>query len=552
MEEFSLNDFMSGKTDGKEQKLEILGTPSNGPIELKVCLITPNVIASKTQIKCVQPPLGIACLAAILEEYNFSNISIIDSSAEGYYEVLDLNDGFVEFGLADEIVLEKLGKIDPDVIGLSALFSSQIGCAFRLAKKIKAQFPKSKIIFGGIHATKKSTQILDEEKYIDFILEGEADYTFTKLCMNLWNAEDVSSVPGLVWRDTKSTNKVLKRNPQMPGLDMNELPFPAWHLMDMEMYFDIGMPHNPFMKSREFLTVMTERGCPEKCYFCSSADFFGNSGRFRPLTAQRAYDMVSYAVDRFDIKELQIEDDTFTLNSKRVVEFCKLIRHLNLRITLPNSIRADAPKNKERRLEMFESMAEAGFAKIGISAEHGDQNFLDKVVGKRLDLEEVVASVDLAHKAGLMVHTNFMMGFPFEAKEQRQKTIDFSKSLNSNSFSVSLAAPLPGTKMWDICEEHNLFMDGFDVTRLVYDVVNIKPHDISPDELKQLVISLNSELNTAARERHENSDEYYALIKGISVSNDRKYSHDRLESAAVIGSANDLKFDDSHGSVVPK
>jgi hypothetical protein len=169
-----------------------------------------------------------------------------------------------------------------------------------------------------------------------------------------------------------------------------------------------------------------------------------------------------------------------------------------------------------------------------------------------LDLEEVVASVDLAHEAGLMVHTNFMMGFPFETEANRQKTIDFAKSLNSNSFSISLAAPLPGTKMWEICEQHNLFMEGFDVTRLVYDVVNIKPHDISPEDLKTLVISLNADLNAAAKSRHAGSDEYYALLNGKSVSNDRKYSQARLRSAIISAGANDLKFDDNHGSIVPK
>ena len=234
---------------------------------------------------------------------------------------------------------------------------------------------------------------------------------------------------------------------------MNDLPMPAWHLMDMDMYWKIGMPHNPFMRSKEYLTIMTERGCPEKCYFCSSADFFGNSGKFRPLNSDKAYEMVEYAVKKYNIKELQIEDDTFTLNSKRVIDFCKKITKFKLRISLPNSIRADAPKNKERRLEMFKYMAEAGFEKIGISAEHGDQEFLDKVIGKRLDLNEVEATVDLAHQANMFVHTCFMMGFPFEKRIHREKTVNFSKSLKADSFSVSLCAPLPGTNVYEIAKK---------------------------------------------------------------------------------------------------
>jgi len=310
------------------------------------------------------------------------------------------------------------------------------------------------------------------------------------------------------------------------------------------------MPHNPFMKSREFITIMTERGCPEKCFFCSSADYFGNSGKFRPLTAEKTYEMIEYCVNKFGVKELQIEDDTFTLNSKRVIEICKKIKKFNLRITLPNSIRADAPINHEKRLTMFKFMADAGFAKIGISAEHGDQDFLDKVVGKRLNLEEIVSSVDLAHEAGLLVHTNFMMGFPFETYIHRERTIKFSKSLKSDSFSVSLASPLPGTKMWDVCEKNNLFMPGFNVNRLVYDVVNIKPHDITPEDLLQTVKNLNAELNHFARMRSEDAAKHYELFesKGKNSSGDRKYSY---TTEMTNSNYNDLKFSE-HGSVVPK
>lgn len=323
---------------------------------------------------------------------------------------------------------------------------------------------------------------------------------------------------------------------------MNELPMPAWHLMDMEMYWKIGMPHNPFMKSKEFLTVMTERGCPEKCYFCSSASFFGNSGKFRPLNPQKAYDMIEYAVNKFGVKEIQIEDDTFTLNSQRVVEFCKKIKKFKLRITLPNSIRADAPKNLERRLDMFRHMAEAGFEKLGISAEHGDQEFLDKIIQKRLDLNEIVNSIELAHKAGIMVHTNFMMGFPFETKINRDKTINFAKSLKSDSFSISLVAPLPGTKLYEIVKKNNLFMPNFKVDRIVYDVVNIIPHDISPEDLLDLVKKLNAELNAMAIANNPKLKLYYELIKNKNII-DRKYSHE-IEKKLVVQS-------NAHGSVIP-
>ena len=191
---------------------------------------------------------------------------------------------------------------------------------------------------------------------------------------------------------------------------------------------------------------------------------------------------------------------------------------------------------------MFQYMAEAGFEKLGISAEHGDQEFLDKVIGKRLDLNEIVNSIDLAHKAGIMVHTNFMMGFPFEKKENREKTIKFARSLKADSFSVSLVAPLPGTKLYEIVKKNKLFMPNFNVSRIVYDVVNIVPDDISPDDLLSLVKRLNSELNAMALKNNPELIKHYELIKNKNIK-DRKYQFKENKKLIVSNQ--------SHGSVVP-
>ncbi|MDC1073039.1 radical SAM protein [Gammaproteobacteria bacterium] len=532
-----LEQYVSDKKAEEFFKNAVLGDPESSTQDLRISLLTPQVIASKNQIRRVQPPLGIGCLAAVLEEYGFNKLQVLDASALGYNEVIEMGDGFVKFGSDPEKIADQVAAFNADVVGISALFSSQVECAFELARSIRKILPKALIVFGGIHASKMAEPILKEHSEIDYIICGEADLTFTLFCQKVLASSDVYSIPGLAWRNKDSDGvDVVEINRQLPGLNMNELPVPAWHQIDMKMYYDIGMPHNPFLRSREFLTIMTERGCPEKCYFCTSASFFGNSGRFRALTPENTYSMIASAVEKYGVKELQIEDDTFTLNAQRVIDICRLLEPLKLRITLPNAIRADAPKNKRKRLHMFKAMRAAGFAKIGISAEHGDQEFLDKVVGKRLDLTEVEASVHLAHEAGLMVHTNFMMGFPFETVEHREKTMQFARSLKSDSFSVSLAAPLPGTPLWNVCAKHNLFMPGFDINRLVYDVVNIRPHDISPEALRELVVAFNAELNASARNRSAAAKEHYTLFEGNNkdASNDRKYSY--VSSEETFGS----------------
>ena len=131
-------------------------------------------------------------------------------------------------------------------------------------------------------------------------------------------------MPGLLYRD----NGEIRENP-FPKLvhDLDTLPFPAWHLYDMEKYYDIGMPHNPFLKHREFGQIITSRGCPYKCYFCSVPDFNGSA--FRYFSAERIISDVDQWVTNYSIKELQILLIFFFANSKTQKSFLYLREILN-------------------------------------------------------------------------------------------------------------------------------------------------------------------------------------------------------------------------------
>ena len=302
--------------------------------------------------------------------------------------------------------------------------------------------------------------------------------------------------------------------------DVDKLPIPAWDLLPMEEYFKLSMFHNPYVKSGRVGCIMTSRGCPDRCYFCSSTEFFGH--RFRQMSPERVGEMVDYLVNKFKIRELQIEDDNFAVNPIRVVKICERIKHHKLRITMPNAMRADTPLNREKRKDMFKSMREAGWDQIGLGVECGDPDFLNNVIGKRLNLDEVVATCDIAHEAGLLVHTNFMMGFPFETKKTRDLTINFAMDLDSDSYSLSLATPLPGTKMWDIVEKNNLFHESYNFDTGLPTLVSIKPHDISDVDLKELVENTNKKLNFKASRKRQATRDKYKLLKS-SVHGDRKY-----------------------------
>ena len=516
---------------------------------LNIALISPRAVASKNMIRRVQPPLGLCCIAAGIRQEGYKNILIYDTLIEDYNDVrkLDSGDDMITYGSSDEKIEQKMREFKPDIVGVSALFSSQVSQAYAVARAVKKYNEKTIVVFGGIHASDKPEEVLNNEKNVDFVMRGEGDYTWSKLIKNLFTPDgNVSEVPGLVQRNGESFIK----NPMAPLIhDMDALPIPAWDLVPMEKYFEIAMYHNPYVKSGRVGCIMTSRGCPDRCYFCSSTVFFGH--KFRQMSPERVGEMVDYLVENFKIKELQIEDDNFAVNPVRVNKICERIKHHKLRVTMPNAMRADTPLNRKKRLEMFKNMREAGWDQIGLGVECGDPEFLNEVIGKRLDLDEVVATCDLAHEAGLLVHTNFMMGFPLETKKTRDRTIEFAMNLDSDSYSLSLATPLPGTKMWDIVEKNNLFHESYNFDTGLPTLVSIKPHDIKDVELKSLVENINKKLNFKASQKRQAVRDKYKLLKG-SVHGDRKYLDPSSASIEIdkeiIPMTNVLSNEGTHGT----
>ena len=489
----------------------------------RIVLISPQVLGPRNQVRKAQPPLGISYLAAVLEEGGYqNNVMCLDAVVEGYDNVVELNDGtgFIKYGLSDEKIVERLEAFKPDLVGITSLFSSMTECAFSIAEAVHHRFPDLPIVMGGNHASHTAESILNDVSCVDYVIKGESEYAFLEFVDKFFTGQSIDDVPGLVRR----ADGQLKTNPTKPfNILLDKLPDPAFHLFPMERYFEIAMPHNPFVKSGRVGSIMTSRGCPEHCYFCTSPTYTGTT--FRSMSPERVAQQVERMVAEHGIKELQILDDNFTVNAPRVVGICERIKHLGLRITLPNAIRADMPNNRAKRLDMYKHMREAGCEQFGISVEHGDQEFLNQVTKKRLDLDEVMATCDLAHEAGLLVHANFMIGFPFETAELRKKTRDFALNLDADSYSVSITQPLPGTPIWDLVKDNNLFMPHFKVTRMTYVNVNIIPHDISPEDLKKEAEDLNRLLNETGQARRKATQDKYKAFRdsGKSASGDRKY-----------------------------
>lgn len=377
---------------------------------------------SMKRVGAVLPPLGLAYLASMLEKEGHE-VKIIDGPTLATVE-----------GYGMEELARDLRDFKPRVAGISAAYS-QMEYAKKSLSLIKALVPECMTILGGSLAT-SMPNILNELKNLDYGVYGEAEFTFAEILKKIESGKVLENTEGLIWREGSEV-KFLK-----PKLIMNidDIPMPARHLLKMEIY----RPSPANYRRLPATTIMTSRGCPYQCIFCSKA-VEGNV--FRAHSAKRVVDEIESLVNDYRIKDIQIFDDTFTCVQKRTEEICKGIIERNLDVGWNCMTRAD---NVD--LELLKLMKKAGCYEVGFGIESGSERVL-KFIGKGLTKEQIREGVEEAKEAGLDVRGFFMIGFPTETKEEILETIEFAKELDVDVAQFMVATPLPGTKMWGIAKE---------------------------------------------------------------------------------------------------
>lgn len=217
---------------------------------MKVLFVNPPQTASKYKFMgVIAPPLGIAYMAGVLQENNI-DVEILDASAED----MDFKD-----------VEKELLKRKPDLVALTAL-TPTIGRALETAQVVKETLPDSIVVMGGYHPTFNFIETLEDEN-VDIVIRGEGEYIMLNLVQALENQSSLHDVKGIVFEDKNSKEIVV--NPEAPLIqDLDELPFPALNLLPMKKYRLLDM-------DTHMTTMITTRGCPMQCSFCSSAAMHG-------------------------------------------------------------------------------------------------------------------------------------------------------------------------------------------------------------------------------------------------------------------------------------
>lgn len=364
----------------------------------------------------VAQPIHLAYLAAVLE-VNGIDVDILDCSALGY--------GWKEY----ERVLE---KTSPDIVGVSGItpFVSAAIKTVRIAKKVN---PQVVTVVGGTHFTLNARQSLVDCPEIDYVVLGEGEITMLELVKALDNGLNASKVKSIAFRDGKQ----IKITPQRPLIaDLDTLPMPAYHKLPMDKYrFVVWGP--------EICVMVSSRGCPFHCRFCTEQKIWRN--RWRGRSASKVVDEMELLNKKYGVKIIWFGDDCFNLNRNRNEQFLEESEQRKLDMKWYIEARVDTLL---RDADLVPRMARLGLFHVLLGAESSSQNDL-KYLNKNINLTETKKAVALLKQHDIIAHTNFIVGLPHDTKESIQRTIAFAKLLDPNVAVFVPLTPFPGTELYD-------------------------------------------------------------------------------------------------------
>ncbi len=432
----------------------------------RILFIFPPTRIQREGIKQALPPMGAASLAAVVRDR--CEVAILDAVAEGFHIERPSNHGFFTYGLPIEEIGRRIAAFEPDLVGITCLYSSTFPVVAELCKTSKTVAPSAITVAGGTHPSFLPKRCLEEAPELDMIALGEGELVLLDLLDALKAGADLSSVDGLAFRDPSSGE--IKVNHKTRFIeDLDSLPYPARDLLPMELYRRIGVPHLLFSERKRFATVMTSRGCPAKCNFCSSRRFWGN--RFRARSPENVLDELDLLIREYGVEEIQFEDDNISLGKARFRKLLQgmLDRNLNLSWSTPNGIALWALDR-----DLVGLMKRAGCYEVTLAFESGNQQVLDEIIHKPLKLGKVQPVLRALKEAGIRTSSFFIVGSPGESMEQMKETFRLPRRLGLTYAWFFIANPLPGTELYETCREKGFIKPGFDFVNNSFSRCNIE------------------------------------------------------------------------------
>ena len=380
----------------------------------KVLLVNPAIDIEKKYGKLVSlllapsVPLSIVFLGSFLESRGY-DVRLFD-------EQIEL--------LTEDRIQKLVNEFHPGTIGFTCT-TPGMARAHDIAADIKKINPEIKVVMGNIHPTVLPEETLRDEN-VDLVVRGEGEFTVLEFLQALENGGKLTNIEGISHRLNGGFNHTSNRKYER---NLDVFPPVNWNLL------------TDFDNSYTIEWVLTSRGCPYKCVFCSARSVSGFHYRFN--SPERVIQEVDTVVQKFGTRFFSFADDNFVVKKDRTRAVCDLLieRGYHKETKWLCQTRADAVDEP-----LLEHMRKAGCEYISFGIETGTQRLLD-LIKKSVKLETIEKAVNMAHKVGIKTRGSFMLGLPTETPEDSQATIDFAMRLPLDIAKFNLAVPYPGTEL---------------------------------------------------------------------------------------------------------
>lgn len=414
----------------------------------RVLLVNPH---GTEQEGFTNPPLGLLYIAGTLLRHGFE-VRVVDGCLDG---LTAIRTALIDFR--------------PDLVGITCLTPGRknaVACA-DLAKSLN---PSVKVVMGGVHPTIMYQQMMEHYPSIDYIVLGEGEITFLELAQG----KDPAEVAGLVCR---KDGRITKTGPRDYVANLDDLPFPAWHLVDLSRYpaIDTGVYNGIDLQQTPRISVVFSRGCKGHCNFCSTWWVWKG---WRRRSARNMADEIEMLYRDHGVRHFCFADDSMTVDRQATIDLCDEIIARSLKIVFHVTTRTDCVDEL-----MLRKLKDAGCYKIAFGIETGSQKLLESM-NKENDLESTERAITLAKQAGLLTSALIMVGNPGETEETIGETNDLLRRTQPhNVCTVGGVWIFPGTKLYQSCKRQGFIDDDFWLGDEPYKVYTMEH---SPEKLHEL------------------------------------------------------------------
>jgi len=414
---------------------------------MKVALINAPYIDLYGPIKSAAGryfPLGLGYIASVLKRGG-NEVIIIDPEAEG----IDYSE-----------IRRRLRNFSPRIVGISSA-TPNFGKACKIAKIAKEE-GISMVVLGGTHASSMPEVIIKNYPAVDIVCIGEGEEMMLELCQG----RDLQQIKGICYR---KDGGIFRTPPRDFIEDVDSIPFPARELVNLNWY----RPNTYIDRGKRSATLITSRGCPNRCVFCASHTTLGK--KFRAHSPEYVLGEIEHLNKQYGIEHFVFNDDTFTMNRQRVREICSRILERNLRIEWYCFARVNTVDR-----DLLSLMKRAGCTQIGFGIESGDEQIL-KNLKKNITLEQSIQALRICNELGIETFAFFIFGCPGESATTIKKTIEFSKKIKPTLAFFNMLVPYPGTEIFNSSYTDLSMLENWDD----FVAIGVNPVVDSPDLPKE-------------------------------------------------------------------